>query len=172
MSRRHKGPHASISRRCSRKLWDENGTLDDFYLALYIKNLFSIKISRPYKATKRTNYKTAGILSALLDVEFPHIDDGIHFEKTLLDEFQVANLRRFKFAVENTIPYQSELSLLKTGCIYMEFNILVTKGTDLPLENGVIDLPYASEKHFQNSSVWAEIRQNYNVKALTLHPAN
>ena len=101
--------------------WAEH--FDDLYLGVYYLNLTSKELTRsPLPRSK--GHAQRAIMTVMIDQNLPKIDEKTPFEETLFSEAVISDLIRIRGSVQNLIPYETSLSKLFVGCLWLEFSIL------------------------------------------------
>lgn len=156
----------------------EDASYDDYYLHFYLLHLAQMPSVRISSSAGKGLSKLFD-LSALLrfkndeydQFRLPVLSEKLTFEKSLINEFIVADVLYFASSVKELIPYPVGLEQLGLGCISLEFGIYglgeVPKDSSLPfLSKHDIEADIEHTK----SERWRQVKQRFCVEQMQLIP--
>lgn len=141
-----------------------NANYDDLYLSYYRINLHKIKT---IKITGDASLLRSGAnITAVLDVDFPVPEEGMPFEDSLIDEFNIVKLKRFSNALLELVPYKMSAKTFGLGCVWFEY--AVHTPARLTPETGPV--PFLEQEVVKNSKEWQEFKARFGVVDLEINP--
>jgi hypothetical protein len=132
-------------------------TFDDVYVGLYALNLAGVD-EKADPVSEGPEIPSV-LLRAVLDVEFPRIDPRSDFHETLISEYAVAEVVKFRQAIDRLIPYRTALKAAGVGCVALDFAVFA-----LPGDNEVADgpgLPGLSKAILERDKAWTSLAEEF-----------
>jgi|GEM_PF-5844186 len=137
---------------------------DELYLSYYTINLHKVN---SVKITGDPSLLRSGAnITAVLDVDFPVSKSGMDFEDSLIDEFNIAKLKRFSNALLELVPYKMSAKTFGLGCVWFEY--AVHTPAKLTPETGPV--PFLDQEVVKNSKEWQEFKARFGVVDLEINP--
>jgi hypothetical protein len=134
-------------------------SFDDIYLGLYALNLAGVE-EHGEAATREHRGHPILLFRAILDLDFPKIDRKSDFYDTLISEFVVADVIKFRQAISRLIPYPTILQSASVGCVSLDFAVLAEEtGQRDDIEEG---LPSLSKKIIEEDHAWMTLARRFH----------
>jgi hypothetical protein len=145
-----------------------DASFDDFYTALY-----GVKVAGRAKFNVDRSSLVQGerlaSLRALLSIDLKKFNNKDSFTASLINEYDVADLRMFAIELRELIPYNTFIETVGLGCIWMEYGIYGnrSKSGKIPfLDKSAIEAPLdqwaaAADRDFGS---WGDLKGRFGAQ--------
>jgi hypothetical protein len=147
---------------------DEDSTFDDFYAAIYGLKLSNHREHFNVGKDGAPNSYRVAELKAMLGLEFHDFDRKASFDQSLINEYMVADVMSFNFALRDLLPYEVAIQKVGTGCLWLEYSIY-----GFGTEKARPDLPQLSKRDVEwnksgdvpaSAQAWFALKERFHAE--------